>query len=68
MPRPMICLNSVIELTTRASTMFLQVGTSTPVVSNCEVVRITGVVVSTSWKRLRCPRPMSPSSAVTRQT
>ena len=39
----MICLNSVIELMTRTSTMFLQVGTSTPVVSSCEVVRITGV-------------------------
>ena len=39
----MICLNSVIEPTTRASTTFLQVGTSTPVVSSCEVVRMTGV-------------------------
>ena len=39
----MICLNSVMELMTRASTMFLQVGASTPVVSICEVVRMTGV-------------------------
>ena len=38
----MICLNSLIEPTTRARTMFLQVGTSTPVVSSCEVVRMTG--------------------------
>ena len=53
---------------TRASTTFLQVGASTPVVSNCEVVRIVGVLVSTSWKRLKCPLPMSASSAVTRQT
>ena len=41
-PRPMICLNSTIELTTRARTMFLQVGASTPVVSICDVVRMTG--------------------------
>ena len=46
----------------------LQVGASTPVVSNCDVVRITGVRRSRSWNRLRCPRPMSPSSDVTRQT
>ena len=57
----MICLNSVMELTTRAMTMFLQVCISTPVVNSCEVVRITGVIVSSSWKRLRWPRPMSPS-------
>ena len=44
MPRPMICLNSLIEPTTRASTTFLQVGASTPVVSSCEVVRIVGVL------------------------
>ena len=56
----MICLNSLIEPTTRARTMFLQVGASTPVVSSCEVVRIVGVFVSTSWNRLRWPRPMSP--------
>ena len=45
----MICLNSLIEPTTRASTTFLQVGASTPVVSSCDVVRMTGVLVSTSW-------------------
>ena len=43
-------------------------GASTPVVRSCDVVRMTGLVVSTSWKRLRCPRPISPSSEVTRQT
>jgi hypothetical protein len=37
-----------MELTTRASTTFLQVGASTPVVSSWEVVRITGLVVSSS--------------------
>ena len=40
----MICLNSVMELMTRASTTFLQVGTSTPVVSIWEVVTMAGVV------------------------
>ena len=38
----MICLNSLIEPTTRASTTFLQVGASTPVVRSCDVVRIGG--------------------------
>ena len=32
------------------------------------VVRMTGVLVSTSWNSTRWPRPMSPSSAVTRHT
>ena len=44
----MICLNSVMEPTTRARTTFLQVGASTPVVSSWEVVRMVGVLVSTS--------------------
>ena len=68
MPRPMICLNSVIESMTRTRTTFLQVGASTPVVSIWEVVRMTGVCDSTSWNRLRWPLPMSPSSDVTRHT
>ena len=34
--------------TVRASTTFLQVGASTPVVKSWDVVRITGVSVSTS--------------------
>jgi len=38
----MICLNSVMELMTRANTMFLQVGASTPVVRSWDVVRMTG--------------------------
>ena len=67
-PRPIICLNSTIELTTRAKTMFLQVGASTPVVSSWDVVRMTGDAVSTSWKLLRCRCRCRPSSAVTRQT
>jgi hypothetical protein len=64
----MICLNSVKELMTRTSTTFLQVGTSTPVVSICEVVRMTGVVCSGSWKLLKKFRPISRSSYVTRST
>ena len=32
------------------------------------MVRMTGVCFSSSWKRLKCPRPTSPSSEVTRQT
>ena len=42
----MICLNSLIDPTTRAMTMFLQVGASTPVVSSCDVVKIVSVRVS----------------------
>ncbi|MGH7265488.1 MAG: aquaporin [Candidatus Rokuibacteriota bacterium] len=38
------------------------------VVSTCEVVAMAGVGLSGFWKRLRCPRPMSPSSETTRQT
>ena len=64
----MICLNSTMELTTRASTMFLQVGASTPVVSNCDEVRITGDVLVHVLKIAQVAAPMSPSSAVTRQT
>jgi hypothetical protein len=67
-PRPMICLNSVMELTIRAIAMFLQVWTSTPVVRSFEVVTTAGVTVSSSWNRLRCPRPTSPSSATMRTT
>jgi hypothetical protein len=36
------------EPTTRASTTFLTISASTPVVSNCDVVRMTGVGLSTS--------------------
>src|SRR5215218_2092061 len=45
----MICLNSVIDPTTLASTTFLHVGTSTPVVRSCEVSQLltTGVDVPT---------------------
>jgi hypothetical protein len=44
----MICLNSVIELITRTMATFLTIGISTPVVSICEVVTMTGVSVSSS--------------------
>ena len=57
----MICLNSVIELIVRAMAITRQVGTSTPVVSSCEVVTIAGVLLSTSENLLRYPRPSSPS-------
>ena len=62
----MICLNSVIDPTTRTSATFRHMGASTPVVSNWDVVRMTGNRPSRSWNRLRKPAPMSPSSAVTR--
>ena len=48
--------------------MFLQVGTSTPVVNNLEVVTITGVLVSISINFSRCPLPTLPSSETTRTT
>src|SRR5699024_2934661 len=41
-PRPIICLNSVIELILLSSTISLHVLQSTPVVSSLEVVTITG--------------------------
>ena len=43
-------------------------GSKGAVVSNCDVVRMTGVRCSGSWNLLRWPRPISFSSAVTRQT
>ena len=48
--------------------MFLQVGASTPVVSICDVVRIVGVCRFQFLEVAEWPRPMSPSSEVTRQT
>ncbi len=47
-PRPMICLNSIIEFTGRISTMLRTLRASTPVESFCEVVRIVGIVFSLS--------------------
>ncbi len=41
-PRPMICLNSVMELILESRTMSLQVWASTPVVISLEVVAMTG--------------------------
>ena len=49
---------TVIELMTRASTMLRHVGTSTPVVSICDVVTTVGTRVSTSMNRSRYPRPI----------
>ena len=43
MPRPTICLNSVIEPTSRSSTISRQVCASTPVESSREVVTSTGI-------------------------
>ena len=45
----MICLNSIIELTGRISTMLRTLRASTPVDSFCDVVRIVGIVFSLSW-------------------
>ena len=42
-PRPMICLNSVIELMRLSSTISWQVCASTPVVISCDVVAMTGI-------------------------
>ena len=47
-PRPMICLNSIIELIGRISTMLRMLRASTPVESFCDVVRIVGMVFSLS--------------------
>ncbi len=47
-PRPMICLNSIIELIGRISTMLRTLLASTPVESFCEVVRMVGIVFSLS--------------------
>ena len=41
-PRPMICLNSVIDLMVWSSTISLQVWASTPVLRSLEVVAMTG--------------------------
>jgi len=49
---------TVIELMTRASTMLRQGGTSTPVVSICDVVTTVGTSVSTSMNLSRNPRPI----------
>src|SRR5438552_4090838 len=70
-PRPMICLNSVIELITRTSTMFLHVGASIPVVSNCDVVRITGVArrdsaMDTVWREKSVFDPLAQRVSVDR--
>ena len=45
-----------------------ELGASTPVESSVDVVKITGGTLSGSWKLLRWPIPICPSSAVTRQT
>ena len=61
----MIGLNSVMALTTRAITIFLTVGISTPVVNNVDVVRMAGVSVSTYVKVSRWPASNEdPPSAV----
>ncbi|MCY1535139.1 hypothetical protein D9M68_705310 [compost metagenome] len=49
-PRPMICLNRVIDLMPWSSTMSLQVCASTPVLMSLEVVAITGYGFSGSMK------------------
>jgi hypothetical protein len=41
-PRPTICLNSIIDSMRWSSTMSLQVLASTPVVRSFEVVAMTG--------------------------
>ena len=65
-PRPMICLNSIIEFTGRSSTMLRTLRASTPVESFYDVVRMVGIVFSLSWKARSQVLPSSPSLAVTR--
>ncbi len=62
----MICLNSIIELIGRISTMLRTLRASTPVESFCDVVRIVGMVFSLSWNVRSHWSPSAPSSAVTR--
>ena len=57
MPRPTICLNSVMEPTGRSSTMSRQVWASTPVESSREVVTRTGYFASGSMKLPSCAWP-----------
>jgi hypothetical protein len=66
-PRPMICLNSVIELMFWSRTISLQVLASTPVVKSLDVVTITGYGSSLSIKYESCAFP-SLSSLVIRIT
>lgn len=47
-PRPIICLNSIIDLIGRMSTMLRTLQASTPVESFCDVVRMVGMVLSLS--------------------
>ena len=65
----MICLNSIIELIGRISTMWRTLRASTPVDRFCDVVSMVsmvGMVFSWSWKSRRCCPPRAPSLAVTR--
>ena len=66
-PRPTICLNSVIEPTARSSTISRQVCASTPVDSSREVVTMTGYLDSGSMKLPSWSWP-SVSSPVMRMT
>ena len=66
-PRPTICLNSVIDPTSRSSTISRQVWTSTPVESRRDVVTRTGYLDSGSMKFPSSFLPVS-SSPVIRMT
>ena len=58
-PRPMICLNSVIDWMRWSSTMTLQVWASTPVVISFDVVAMTGYRLSGSMKLSSSALPSS---------
>ena len=62
----MICLNSIMELMGRISTMLRMLRASTPVDSFWDVVRMVGMVFSLSWNMRRKRSPSAPSLAVTR--
>ena len=66
-PRPTICLNSVMEPTARSSTMRWHVWPSTPVERSREVVTRTGYFASGSMKFPSCACP-SASLPVIRMT
>ena len=66
-PRPMICLNSLMELMTLSSTIRRQVLQSTPVVIRREVVTMTGYLLFTLVKLSSCflPTALSPVMRIT---
>ena len=63
-PRPIICLNSVIEPIVLSSTIILHVSASTPVLINLDVTAITGYLEFGSTKLSNCALPISLSPVI----